>query len=212
MKWSVEVSGVTPTLRRMSSPPPPPPPPPSSMPPPPPSGPSGAAGGAPGGPYVPGNRTLPSPWKRIGARFLDGLILSLVFGSVFAAIVLSGDDDGGLGGFGADASFGKVYLISLMGAAVGFVWDAVCTKQFGGTPMKLAFGMRVVQAENGEPVEWSHAIIRWAVPGALALVPLANFGGLINLVIVVVSLVFLFTKPLRRAVWDLAAKTVVVDK
>lgn len=182
------------------------------MPPPPPSGPGGAAGGLPGQPGVPAGRTLPSPWKRIGARFLDGLILSLVFGTVFAAIILSGDDEGGVGGIGADASFGKIYLISLLGAAVGFVWDAVCTKQFGGSPMKLAFGMRVVQADSGAPVEWKHAIIRWAVPGALALVPLGNLGGLVNLVIVVVSLVFLFTKPLRQAVWDLAAKTIVVDK
>ena len=97
---------------------------------------------------MPGNRTLPSPWKRIGARFLDGLILSLVFGSVFAAIILSGDDDGGLGGFGADASFGKIYLISLLGAAVGFVWDAVCTKQFGGTPMKLASSLACRRRER----------------------------------------------------------------
>lgn len=183
------------------------------MPPPPPGGNDpGSAPGTTGGTLAPGGASIPPAWKRIVARFLDGLILSIVFGSIFAAIVLSGDDDGGLGGFGADASFGKVYLISLMGAAVGFVWDAVCTKQFGGTPMKLAFGMKVVQAGTGAPVEWSHAIIRWAIPGALALLPLANFGGLINLVIVVVSLVFLFTKPLRQAVWDLAAKTVVVDR
>ena len=34
----------------------------------------------------------------------------------------------------------------------------------------------------------------------------------INLVILIVSLVFLFTRPMRQAVWDLAAKTVVVDR
>ena len=155
---------------------------------------------------------LPSPGKRIGARFLDGLIVGLVFGSIISAIVLSGDDDGGLAGVGVDASFGKLYLLGLLGAAVGFVWDAVCTKLYGGTPMKLAFGMRVVQAETGAPVEWRHAIIRWAVPGAIALIPLADFGPVVNLVIIVVSLVFLFTKPLRQAVWDLAARTVVVEK
>ncbi|MEZ5297948.1 MAG: RDD family protein [Ilumatobacteraceae bacterium] len=95
-------------------------PPPSSMPPPPP----GAPGPMPHGSIGPGGRTLPSPWKRIGTRFLDGLILGLVFGSVFAAIVLSGDDDG-LGGIGTDASAGKLYLLGLLGAAAGFVWGAV---------------------------------------------------------------------------------------
>lgn len=161
---------------------------------------------------VPGGHRLAPVWKRIVARFLDGLILGLVFGSIFAAIVLSGDDDSGVLGLTADADFGKLYLLGLLGALVGFVWDAVCTKQFGGTPMKLAFGMKVVQADNGADVEWKHAIIRWAIPGALGLLPLANFSGVINLVIVVVSLVFLFIRPLRQAVWDLAARTLVVDR
>lgn len=167
---------------------------------------------SPDGSVVPGGGTLAPVWKRIVARFLDGVILGLVFGSIFAAFILSDDDGQGLAGLNADADFGDLYVLGLLGAAVGFVWDAVCTKQFGGTPMKLALGMKVVQADSGADVEWRHAIIRWAVPGALGLLPLANFGGVINLVIVIVSLVFLFTKPLRQAVWDLAAGTLVVDR
>lgn len=168
----------------------------------------------PGGAYtsdtIPGGRPLADAGMRVLARFLDGLIVGLVFGLVFSAIVLSDEDNAGFGGYGADASFGKVYALALLGMAAGFVWDAVCTKQFGGTPMKLAFGMRVVRADTGGAVEWSHAIIRWAVPGALALVPLPVLPGIVNLVIVIVSLVFLFTKPLRQAVWDMVAKTIVV--
>lgn len=159
---------------------------------------------------VPGGRPLAETWMRVLARFLDSLIVGLVFGFVFSAILLSDGDDAGVGGFGADGSFGELYVLGLLGMAAGFVWDAVCTKQFGGTPMKLAFGMRVVRADDGGPVEWRHAIIRWAVPGALALVPLPVLPGLVNLVIIIVSLVFLFTKPLRQTVWDLAAKTLVV--
>jgi uncharacterized RDD family membrane protein YckC len=168
----------------------------------------------PGGAYtsetVPGGLPLADAGMRVLARFLDGLIVGLVFGFIFSAIVLSDGDTAGFGGLGADASFGKVYALALMGMAAGFVWDAVCTKQFGGTPMKLAFGMRVVRADDGGPVEWSHAIIRWAIPGALALIPLPLLPGLLNLVIVIVSLVFLFTKPLRQTVWDQVAKTLVV--
>lgn len=147
---------------------------------------------------------------RVLARFLDSLIVGLVFGFIFSAIVLSDGDSPGFGGLGADASFGEVYTLGLLGMAAGFVWDAVSTKKFGGTPMKLAFGMRVVRADDGGPVEWRHAIIRWAVPGALALIPLPVLPGLINLVIVIVSLVFLFTKPLRQTVWDQVANTLVV--
>ncbi len=165
------------------------------------------AGGQPG---VPGTRPLASAGMRVLARFLDAVILALVFGTIFAAIVLSGDDSAGFGGFGSDASFGELYLLGLLGVAAGFVWDAVCTKQFGGTPMKLAFGMRVVRADNGGDVEWSHAILRWAIPGALSLLPIPVLPGLINIVVVIVSLVFIFSKPLRQAVWDQIAKTIVV--
>ncbi len=162
------------------------------------------------GPSSPTGQQLAAPWMRVLARFLDGVILSVVFGAIFAAIILSGDDTAGFAGFGADASFGTAYLLALMGAVVGFVWDAVMTKLYGGSPMKLALGLRVVRADTGGPVEWSHAIIRWAIPGAFALVPIPVLPGLLNLVILIVSLVFLFSKPMRQTVWDLVAKTIVV--
>lgn len=200
----------------MSDTPPPPPPPPSEPPPPPPTfgGPPPSFGGAHTGPEDwPAGPNLASAGMRLLARFLDGLILVVVFGTVFAAIVLGGDDDAGFAGLGTDIGVGRAYAIALMGAAVGFVWDAVCTKQFGGSPMKLAFGMKVVQ-QDGSDVEWEHAIKRWALPGAFALVPpvvgidillsFAQFG------VVMVSLVFLFSKPMRTALWDLFAKTLVV--
>jgi uncharacterized RDD family membrane protein YckC len=146
----------------------------------------------------------------VAARLLDAIILGIVFGGIFSAIVLSGDDDGGFAGFNNDASFGKIYLLGLLGAVVGFFWDAVMTKQYGGTPMKLAFGMRVVRADNGADVEWSHAITRWSIPGAFALIPIPFLPDLARFVIVIVSLVFIFSKPLRQAVWDQVAKTIVV--
>lgn len=190
-----------PTLPAMSATPPPPPPAP------PPWSPVPSQHGLTG----PGGHVLAPAWKRIAARLLDIVILGLLFGSFFAAIVLGDNDGAGFGGVGADASFGELYQIALFSAAIGFVWDAVCTKSFGGTPMKLAFGMRVVQAGDGAPVEWKHAIIRWAIPGAIGLLPIGLIGSLVNLVIVVVSLVFLFTHALRQTVWDQAAKTIVID-
>lgn len=148
---------------------------------------------------------------RVLARLLDAIIVGVVFGGIFAAAVLTGDDDAGFVGLNSDASFGKLYLLAILSAAVGFVWEAVLTKQFGGTPMKLVFGMRVVRADTGGDVEWSHAIIRWAIPGAFALIPIPILPDLASFVIVIVSLVFIFTKPLRQAVWDQVAKTLVVS-
>jgi uncharacterized RDD family membrane protein YckC len=162
---------------------------------------------------VPGGRPLASPGLRVIARLLDSLIVALLFGAIFAAVVLDGDDTGGLGGIGVDASFGRLYLLAVLNAAAYFLWDAVPTKLYGGSPMKLAFGMRVVQ-QNGSAVEWEHAIKRWAIPGAFGLIPpivgVSVISSLAQFVIVVVSLVFIFTKPLRTAVWDLFADTMVI--
>ena len=118
----------------MNMPPPPPPLPPSDY--------SGLQGVAPGG------RKLAQPWMRILARFLDAIIVSVVGTAIGAAIILSGDDSAGFGGFGGDISTGKRFTISLFGLAIGFVYEAVLTKVKGGTPMKLAFGMRVVRTER----------------------------------------------------------------
>ena len=109
-----------------------------------------------------------------------------------------------------DASFGELYAVSLVGVGISFLWDAVMTRLYGGSPMKLAFGMRVVRADNGQQVQWSHAITRWAIPGAFALIPLPILPGLLQLIVVIISLVYIFSKPLRQAVWDQVAKTLVV--
>jgi uncharacterized RDD family membrane protein YckC len=161
------------------------------------------------GPASPAGQSLAPPMLRIVARFLDAVILGVI-NFLVALIVLGRDDAGGVSGMGADAGFWKLYVVSLIGIAIAFVWDAVLTRVYGGTPMKLAFGMRVVQADNGRRVEWSHAVKRWAIPGVFALIPIALVSVLLSVVVVVVSLVYIFTKPLRQTVWDQIAKTLVV--
>jgi RDD family len=192
---------------------PPPPPPPSSSPPPDEAATTFADGfdlapAAAGGPGVgPESRTIPPAWKRIVARFLDGLIINMIVGFVIIRSI-AGD---GVGTVTAaeDVDTGRLFLATALVLLVGFVWDAVATKIIGGTPMKRAFGMRVVQAGSGAPVGWRHAIIRWGTVAIWSVVPVLSL--FVPLILVVVSLVFLYTKPLRQAVWDLTAKTVVVD-
>ena len=161
------------------------------------------------GPTSPAGAPLAVPSLRIIARLLDGVILGLI-NFLVAWVVLGKDDSAGFGGFGGDAGFWRLYAVSLIGVATAFVWDAVMTRIYGGSPMKLAFGMRVVRADNGRHVEWGHAVTRWAIPGAFAAIPLPVLPGLLGLVVVIVSLVYIFTKPLRQAVWDQVAKTLVV--
>src|SRR6188472_513637 len=147
------------TLRRVSMPPPSSPPPPLD------------AYGSASGPMSPAGEPLAKPGMRIVARFLDGLILGVI-GYLVALALIGPDDASSLDNFGGDVSFADAYLVAVIGVGIAFVWDAVATRMFGGTPMKLAFGMRVVRADNGQQVEWHHAITRWAIPGAFALIPL----------------------------------------
>jgi uncharacterized RDD family membrane protein YckC len=141
---------------------------------------------------------------RVLARFLDIVIL-IVIGLIIGAIVGGGS---ATVSSGTGDGIGRFLVAAILGLIVGFLYDAVMTKTKGGTPMKLAFGMRVVRADDGSPVEWKHAIIRWAIPGVFTIVPI--LGGIVALVVVIVSLVFIFTKPLRQAVWDQVAGTIVV--
>ena len=157
----------------------------------------------------PAGEPLAPPSLRIIARVLDGVILGVI--NFFVALLVLGTDDSpGFSGIGGDADFWQLYVVSVIGVATGFVWDAVLTRLYGGTPMKLAFGLRVVRADNGRQVEWSHAVTRWAIPGAFAAIPLPVLPGLLGFIVVVVSLVYILTKPLRQAVWDQVAKTLVV--
>ena len=186
----------------------------------------------------PGGRTIPPAWKRIFARLLDGIIIitiSSIIGWVAgvgggltsqvdnsssdtATTVVAGEPsdastdtatDTTTTDTTSDGSTGDFVLALLIGLGISILYDPVCTKLKGGTPMKLAFGMNVVQAGTGLPVEWRNVFIRWAIPGLFGLVPFV--GTLATLGVIIVSLAFLFTRPLRRAVWDLAADTVVVD-
>jgi uncharacterized RDD family membrane protein YckC len=160
-------------------------------------------------PTSPRGEPLAAPTTRVAARLLDSVILWTVTLLIAAAIV-GNDDSARFGGLAGDADFTERYLLALLGVTIGFMYDAVPTKRYGGSPMKLAFGLRVVRADNGGRAEWSHAVVRWAIPGAFALIPMPMVTGLLSVVVVAVSLVYIFTKPLRQAVWDQVAKTVVV--
>lgn len=146
---------------------------------------------------------------RIVARLIDAVIGG-VFGAILAAIIISGDGSNGFAGFGGSGSFGKRYLVTIGGLIFSFLYEAVVTAVAGGTPGKLILGMRVVNAADGSAVQLPQSAIRWAIPGALSIIPI--LGGLAAFVIFVISLIFLFTDKLRQTVSDKVAKTLVVKK
>ncbi len=142
---------------------------------------------------------------RIGARLLDLIILGII-GAIIASFVGAGSI--ATGQRADDVSGGKYFLAVLLSLAVGFVYEAVCTSKIGGTPMKKVLGLRVVDASSGAQLPLQQSAIRWAIPGAFSIIPI--IGALAGFVIVLVSLVFLFTDKLRQTVSDKVAKTVVL--
>jgi hypothetical protein len=108
---------------------------------------------------------------------------------------------------------------SLMGAfgvysmlVVSFGWEAVCTAIFGGTPLKLATGLRVVQRRDGRRIGWAASLLRWALAGAVVAVPLGVVSVIGVLVMYAVSVVLIAVRPAREALWDLVAGTVAVTQ
>jgi uncharacterized RDD family membrane protein YckC len=166
-----------------------------------------------------GQLNLASPGSRIGARFID-LIIALVVGAIFLIPVITGviDDLDDLGSNPTDTQVERVITdavednistLVIFGIA-GLLWDFVWVGLFGGTPGKLIVGLRVARADNGaHPPGWAKAALR-ALNRLIGLVP--GIGGLIVLLVGLISLIMLFSDSQNRTIMDRVASTVVLKK
>ncbi|MFB8030841.1 RDD family protein [Streptomyces sp. NPDC056465] len=217
----------------MSTEPPPPPPdddPFSKRPPqgpPPPSGGSPYGGGTPppppppndpyggGGPYggadpLAGMPPLAEPGKRILARLIDFLIISiplylisLPFGGAVDVSSDDGNDD--FGNAVGNAYTGHQLVWSLIGLVVYVAYDTYFTHKDGRTPGKRLLKMRVAMLNDGSVPDTSSSLMRAVVLWLPALLCCPCLWWLINIVL-------MFTdKPYRQGLQDKAGKTVVVS-
>ncbi|MBD2832168.1 RDD family protein [Streptomyces sp. FT05W] len=212
----------------MSTEPPPPPPdddpfskrppqgPPSGSPydsgPPPPPPPNDPYGG--GGPYggadpLAGMPPLAEPGKRILARLIDFLIISiplylisLPFGG---AVDVSDDGNDDFGNAVGNAYTGHQLVWSLIGLVVYVAYDTYFTHKDGRTPGKRLLKMRVAMLNDGSVPDTSSSLMRAVVLWLPALLCCPCLWWLINIVL-------MFTdKPYRQGLQDKAGKTVVVS-
>jgi uncharacterized RDD family membrane protein YckC len=170
-------------------------------------------GQMPGGPQA---IPLADSGLRFAARFLDRIIIFFLACIPSAALGGGAAVLAGRGGSGTNAvSFGATAATAVLSAAILLVYDGVVTAKLGGTLMKKAFGMRVVNAADGSPVNMQQALTRAAPSAVLALlsvIPVVGgiVGGLLGLAIGLASLIMLFTDKMRQTVSDKIAKTVVI--
>lgn len=162
---------------------------------------------------APNTANLGSPGNRILARIIDGIIwiiIGTIIGAIFgtATFTLNPDEVDTPG-------FLTTLLSALVGTALVAGYEIFFVGTRGATPGKMALGLKVVRVD-GSAADTRDATMRMAiyiVTGVLAGLgaALALLTGLVQIVVGIVSLVFLFTDPIRQTVWDKVAKTKVIS-
>jgi uncharacterized RDD family membrane protein YckC len=150
---------------------------------------------------TPHGRELASPGTRVGARLIDSIVFTVVFG----ALVLPDID------FDAETlttpSFSSTRLV--LGAVFLFAYEVGLTALKSATLGKMAVGIEVVRKADGQaPVGFGTAAMRF-LPFLVGYIPLiSNLSGLVLLA----SLILIFVDEFRRSVYDFAGQTYVVRK
>jgi len=132
---------------------------------------------------------------RILATIVDGLISLAV---VIVLLVITGSDSD------------QLVLLASFASVVTAVAYLAMVANMGGTPGKLAMGLRITKDDSvTTPPGWGPAILR-AIPNLASAIP--AIGGLIALVLGIMNIVFVSSDPQRRSVNDRVGVTRVVKK
>ncbi|MFF8612504.1 RDD family protein [Streptomyces sp. NPDC015350] len=178
-----------------------------SAPPPPPYDPGPYGGGGPYGGVDPlaGMPPLGEPGKRILARLVDFLIISIplyLISLPWGGVVEVTDDDGNV--FNQTYS-GHQLVWSLIGLVAYVAYDTYFTHKDGRTLGKRLMKLRVAMLDDGRVPDTGTSFLRAVVLWLPALLCCPCLWWLINIVL-------MFTdKPYRQGLQDKAAKTVVVQ-
>ncbi|WP_335940932.1 RDD family protein [Streptomyces sp. PTD5-9] len=185
-------------------------------PPPPPYGPGPYGGGGPYGGVDPlaGMPPLGEPGKRILARLIDFLIISIPLYLISlpwgGAVGVANNGNATTGQNDVNALFSQTYnshqlLWSLIGLVAYVAYDTYFTHKDGRTLGKRLMKLRVAMLNDGRVPDTGSSFLRAVVLWLPALLCCPCLWWLINIVL-------MFTdKPYRQGLQDKAAKTVVVQ-
>lgn len=166
-------------------------------------------------------RSIAEPRKRIFAAIIDGLILALF--SIPAVIAgMRGIDWEAVASGVAIPEFDPPVGWVLATAIFSFAYTVGSVALWGATPGKQLMRIEVIrQSDGGTPPGWMTAFVRYLpVLGVAVLtqavlvlsVSLANLVSNLSIIIQVASLVLIFSDRTRRSIYDMAARTNVVDR
>jgi uncharacterized RDD family membrane protein YckC len=129
---------------------------------------------------------IASPWSRLVASLIDGLILVPLS---FLLMALAG-----INPLAQTTTFVQDLLFNWIPSWAYYV---IFTALYGATPGKMALGLKVVRTD-GQPVDWLTAFMREVVGKTLSTLPL------------LLGYLWAFFHPKRQAWHDLIADTLVV--
>ena len=135
---------------------------------------------------------LANPWRRLVARFLDGVMLVGV--ALLISFVLSPRP--------AELSTNSqvvTFVVTLQ--IISFLYEVILIAIRGQTLGKSLMGIRVVGITDGQVPGWARAGVRWLLPAAASLVPPS----------VLIVYLWLLWDPRRQGLHDKAAGTLVIQ-
>ncbi|MGY6502810.1 MAG: RDD family protein [Acidimicrobiales bacterium] len=145
-----------------------------------------------------------SPWLRLLARIVDSLVLMVPVMLLMNAL---GMDTGfevtfeeGPNGEVGDLDFPVASFVLLF--AVAAVYEILMVGRFGRTLGKMALGLSVTRRADAGAPGYGVATVRYAATLLYAI-------PLLGIVLVIMTIVRIFTKPLQQTIHDSIASTVV---
>ena len=143
---------------------------------------------------LPAGVVLATIWRRVLAKMLDQVLVSIPVAAVaLVAGVRSADD-----------FTDKQFVLGVAAAFSTFVYEFVMIAMWGRTVGKFAVGTQVVRVDTGGPVLWSSSAIRALIPLAAGVIP--SIGLALNMIVYATAL----WHPRRQGFHDRAAGTIVI--
>ena len=139
---------------------------------------------------------LASVGQRALAQVLDGLIIGLPL----FLLTLS------FGGDLTDTENSNLAWLTVLWLGVSLFYSTAFVAISGATPGKRIMKLRVVNRDDGSPVNWTYAAVRALVPTVAGVVPVIGFA--LNIAVYVRA----FFHPYRQGLHDAAAGTIVVRR
>jgi uncharacterized RDD family membrane protein YckC len=171
-------------------------------------------------PLVHGRR-IADPRKRIVAAIIDGVILA-IFAVPAVISAMRGIDLEAMAAGAPAPDFAPSAGWVLFTAVFAFLYTVGSVAMWGATPGKQMMKIEIIrQSDGGTPPGWMTAFVRYFPTLAVAMVSQAllivtitgaNLVSNITLIIQVASLLLIFTDQTRRSIYDMVAKTNVVDR